>query len=152
MPSDPLKLREILRENDDDEPMEWESELDSALADIDSRLLRPRRASAVTSEPRHASAPRPVELSPEMLDELASRVAQRLRSARATEAMNAPIAITLPATHPWGDLREDAPSREEQVRADAVLVIRFRWPLFWSPLRLIRRYRRRRHYVTGAPA
>ena len=58
------------------EPLEWQRELDVAIADIDSRLKHPRRkATAVQSTLPHAGP----EITSEAIDEIAWRVAELLR-------------------------------------------------------------------------
>ena len=62
-----------------EEHTEWHSELDSALADLESRLLHPpRRARDVTPQPMSAHLGQ-VGLTNELLDEIAWRVSERIR-------------------------------------------------------------------------
>lgn len=107
--------------------LEWqEGELDSALEAIDSRLpLKRRRA---TDPPSTPPFPRPdfrqLTVTPEILDALAMRVAERLKADGQTVAQATPAAA------------------ETRPGPKTLISIRFRWPLF--SFRLFRRRRRRR--------
>ena len=87
--------------------LEWQRELDSALEAIDSVLPVKRRRA---TDPPGMTFPRPeamaLTFTPEVLDALATRVAEKLRAA-------APPVPESPAIAPG-----------------KVLSIRFRWPLF----------------------
>jgi hypothetical protein len=77
-PEDTAQISETMSA---EEKLEWQAELDSALAQIDSRLRNPRRRA--TDDPQ---APLPereqqAELSGEMLDQIARKVAEHLRRA-----------------------------------------------------------------------
>jgi hypothetical protein len=94
-----------------DAELDWQPELDSALDAIDSILPVKRRRA--TDPPGTPPFPRPelgaVGFTPEMLDALTARVAEKLRTARERTAAVA----------------EPPPMKE-----GAIVSIRFRWPLF----------------------
>ena len=71
-------------------PLAWQHELDSAIADIDSRLSHPRRRSADT-QPTLPQLGQP-EISPEVIDAIASRVSELLRNNGATAAQGEAMA------------------------------------------------------------
>lgn len=105
--------------------LEWQGEMETALEDIDGRLpVKHRRA---TDPPDSAPFPRPefrsLTITPEILEALAVRVAERLKAHQEAEAMAVPV----PPPHANGR---------------PVMTIRFRWPLF--SLRFFRPFRRRR--------
>ena len=56
------------------DPLEWQNELDVAIADIDSRLRHPRRRATDAQPPA-----RPRGMTTEVIDEIAWRVAELLR-------------------------------------------------------------------------
>ena len=102
------------------ERLEWQSELDSALADIDTRLKDPRRRVSDSGEqpmPAAESAHK-VELTSEQLDEIAHRVAEQIRRTQTVAVAPAPPP---PAPVP--------PERERTPQGIAV-TIRIRKPLF----------------------
>jgi hypothetical protein len=106
------------------ERLEWQSELDSALADIDARLTHPRRrASDVVAQPAEQAELSQVNITSELLDEIAWRVSQQMRRQAALEApLLAAKAVVAPQPPP-------APvSTEPAIPPGVVLVIRFRWP------------------------
>ena len=115
-----------------EEQLEWQSELDSALADLDSRLSHPRRrASDITSQPMPTQLGQ-VGLTSELLDEIAWRVSEQIRrtqndvtASSPTGAAAAPAAAAAAPEMPYG----------------ISIVIRLRKPLFswrsWRRSRLI---------------
>lgn len=115
------------------ERLEWQSELDSAMSDLDSRLSHPRRrASDVTAQP---TLPRlgQFDVTNELLDEIAWRVAEQMRRTQGALAAEAPPPEVRPAPPalPHG----------------TAVVIRLRKPLFsWKFWR--RRPRRRQSMIT----
>ena len=117
--------------------LEWQSELDASMADIDSRLRHPRRRA--TDAERQPTMPEleQLRLTSELLDEIAWRVAEQIRQ-------NPPVIIASPEP-----LKTEFPSeeREERLEPGKMLMIRFRMPLLPWPLRLLQR-RRRRHPLT----
>ena len=116
-----------------EERLEWQSELDSALAALDSRMSHPRRRASDTTPQAMPRQVGQVVLTTELLDEIAWRVSEQIRrgqtvvaAASATDA--APPAAT--RSMPYG----------------ISIVIRLRKPLFsW---RFWRRSRRRQAMVT----
>ena len=119
------------------ERLEWQSELDSALSDIDSRLRHPRRrASDVASQPTLPQLGQ-FDVTNELLDEIAWRVAEQMkRNQHGAPATPGTPAAPVPSAAP----REAMPS-------GAAIVIRLRRPLFaWKFWR--RRSRRREAMIT----
>ncbi|OFW40158.1 MAG: hypothetical protein A3J29_00155 [Acidobacteria bacterium RIFCSPLOWO2_12_FULL_67_14b] len=107
--------------------LDWQDgELDSALEAIDSRLpVKRRRATDPPGTPPFPrQAFRQLTVTPEILDALAMRVAERLK---ADGQAVAPVTSAACETRPG---------------PRTVISIRFRWPLF--SFRLFRRRRRRR--------
>lgn len=95
----------------EDGSLDWQPELDSALEAIDSVLPVKRRRA---TDPPGTSFPRPevsvLTFTPEVLDALATRVAEKIRASQA------------PPKPPEPEEPALAPGK--------VLSIRFRWPLF----------------------
>ena len=140
MASDNEKRREIVRTA----RLEWQSELDSALSEIDVRLIDPRRRGPdkpVDQQPS-LGAPGHGELSSEVLDEIAWRVAEEIRR-------NPPKNIAVP---PAPVPAPPAPGHEPSpLRAGKILLIRYRMPLLPWPFRLLQRRRRKKqHPLTTA--
>ncbi len=128
--------------------LEWQSELDSAMSDLDSRLSHPRRrASDVGPQP---SLPQlgQVEITSELLDEIGWRVAQQLRRSHmappapageaappavvAAPVVAAPVVVPAPPALPDG----------------VAMVIRLRQPLFTFSWRFWRRHHKRRSFIS----
>jgi hypothetical protein len=108
--------------------LEWQSELDSALAELDSRLSHPRRRASDTTPQAMPRQVGQVVLTTELLDELAWRVSEQIRRGQNAVAASSPAAATL--AMPYG----------------ISIVIRLRKPLFsWRFWR--RRSRRRQSMV-----
>ena len=139
MSSDNEKRREIVRIA----RLEWQSELDSAMAAIDSRLIDPRGRGGdpAVNQP---SLPRlgHGELTSEQLDEIARRVAEQIRR-------NPPANIAVPPPVP----APPAPHAHQPspLRPGKMLLIRYRLPLLPWPFRLLQRRRRKKqHPLTTA--
>ena len=129
-PEDAEQIRETMSA---EEKLEWQAELDSALAQIDTRLRNPRRRATDDPEAPLPERQKP-DLSGEMLDAIALKVAEHLRrspvvsmpGATAKEApaprlQRAPVPVRQPAP---------PPEPEPQLRPGKMMAIRFRWPLF----------------------
>lgn len=105
--------------------LDWQPELDSALEAIDSVLpIKRRRA----SDPPGATFPRPelsgLTFTPEVLDALATRVAEKLRAQQPPPQ---------PVERP-----------QPRMKRRAIVTIRYRWPLFsFGAIRYERRIRAR---------
>lgn len=107
---------------------EWQSELDSAMAELDIQLLHPRRRSNAGWQPLLPELAQ-VQITEELLDQIASRVARQLQR-------------TPPATVALPDEVPQAPTVESpaQARSGIALTIRVRRPLFrWRFRRRSRR-------------
>lgn len=123
--------------------LEWQGELDTAMAAIDNRLTHPRRRASDRD-----AAPLPAELgqvpiTKELLDEIAWRVAQQMRrsghggtTAKAvSEALN--------------ESRSAKPA-EPSLLPGKMVMIRFRMPELPWPFSLLRRFRKKQHPLTTA--
>lgn len=127
------------------EPLEWQSELDIAIAEIDSRLSHPRRR-ATDVQPTLPNLGQP-EVTSEMIDEIAWRVSELLRGDGGPPAKAATVAaaISRSMTAQAPRLpRQPAPLPEkepEQLPQGVALTIRLRRPFFRLPWPF-RRHRR----------
>jgi len=126
------------------EPLEWQRELDVAIADIDSRLKHPRRKATVQPTLPQVGP----EITSAAIDEIAWRVAELLRRNGSGPvqpgAMAEAISKTV-AAPPKRAARAPVPLPEPEPRQFSkgiVLSIRIRRPLFRWPFR--RRYRKQR--------
>lgn len=119
--------------------LEWQSELDATMEDIDSRLIHPRRRATDAGPQPSLPGLGEVNLTAELLDQIAWRVADQMRR----HALAFP---TPPETKPVA-----APVKDSGLRPGTVLMIRFRMPLLPWPFRLLQRRRRRKqHPLTTA--
>ena len=114
--------------------LEWQSELDSALTDIDTRLRHPRRrASDVAAQPTLPQLGQ-IDVTNELLDEIAWRVSEQMKRTQGATLTVTPSSSALPPAAPL-------PAKPE-MPAGTAIVIRLRRPLFsWKFWR--RRSRRR---------
>jgi hypothetical protein len=103
-----------------DDGLEWQSELDASMAEIDSRLRDPRRyQSARATLPQLGG----VTITSELLDEIARRVAEQIRRKQSSGTPTAPSTGPPPATA--------VATPEPQVLPTGISVtIRIRKPLF----------------------
>jgi hypothetical protein len=122
--------------------LDWQGELDTAMADIDDRLTHPRRrASDRDAQPLPAELGN-VPITKELLDEIAWRVAQQMR--RSGHGGTTAKAVN------------EALTEARTKKADAALLpgkmvmIRFRWPELPWPFTLLRRFRKKQHPLTTA--
>lgn len=118
--------------------LEWQSELDSAMSDLDQRLRHPRRrASDIAAEQPTLPQLGQFDVTNELLDEIAWRVSEQLRRAQAAGPSTAPAALSAPA----------AVAAPPAMPPGTAVVIRLRKPLFsWKFWR--RRARRRQAMIT----
>jgi hypothetical protein len=123
--------------------LDWQGELDTAMADIDDRLTHPRRRAS----DKHAQ-PLPAELgqvpiTKELLDEIAWRVAQQMRKSGhgGTTAKAVNEALT--------EARSAKPSGPV-LQPGKMVMIRFRLPDVPWPFSLLRRFRKKQHPLTTA--
>jgi hypothetical protein len=124
--------------------LEWQGELDTAMAAIDDRLTHPRRR-ATDSDPQPLPAELgDVPLTSELLDEIAWRVAQQMRrSGQPATAQNVNAALT--------DTRSAPQPPDPGLRPGKMMWIRFRLPLLPWPFSLLqRRSRKKEHPLTTA--
>lgn len=121
--------------------LEWQGELDSAMAEIDDRLTHPRRRSSDLARPPAAAAVGHIELTSEMLDEIAWRVAGQIRK-------NGESSTTETVSRALSQVAEaDGPG----LRPGKMLLIRYKLPVLPWPFRLLqRRYRKKQHPLTTA--
>ena len=124
--------------------LDWQAELDSALSDIDQRLRHPRRrANDSVAQPTLPQLGQ-VDLTSELLDEIAWRVSEQIRRSQAAAPAAAQAAPPSETWTPSDDWPEPAPEPVTE-RSNAAIVIRLRRPLFrW-------RFWRRRRQVTSIP-
>lgn len=121
--------------------LEWQRELDATMEDIDTRLTHPRRRATDTGPQPTLPGLAEVNLTTELLDEIAWRVAEQMRR----HAMAFPAAEATPASAP--------PVKEPTLRPGKMVMIRYRMPLLPWPFRLLQRRRRRKqHPLTTAKA
>jgi len=137
--------------------LDWQNELDASMEDIDDRLTHPRRRATDVG-------PRP-NLTPEMMDEIAWRVADQLRKhglevparrGAVVEGM-APPAAEPPApaesapTPPRAPARRQPPpppqKQDDGLRPGKMVMVRYRMPSLPWPFRLLFR-RRKQHPLT----
>lgn len=134
--------------------LEWQGELDHAMADLDSRLSHPRRRASDLAEPRSLPQLGSAEVTNELLDEIAWRVAEQIRRAQLVYApapgqAPAPAAAPAPAPAPApaAAVALPPPPPIDEMPRGISLVIRIRRPLFsWRFWR--RRSRRRQSMIT----
>jgi hypothetical protein len=120
--------------------LEWQSELDLAMTDLDVKLSHPRRrASDTATQPSLPELGR-AQITNELLDEIAWRVSQQLRR---NQPATVPLQGAVPVAVQPDALAQAAPGEPERPRmaTGIALTIRVRRPLFrW---RFWRRSRRR---------
>jgi hypothetical protein len=144
--------------------LEWQGELDSAMAEIDDRLTHPRRRASDLNRPPVLPELGNVRVTSELLDEIAWRVAQQIRATGETAtAATVTKALAQPHSGAAQSPRQAAPSpaapvaplpsKTEQpaLEPGKVLMIRFKlpelpWPFRW----LQRRSRKKQHPLTTA--
>jgi hypothetical protein len=128
-PGEDVQLQET------DEPLAWQSELDVAIDDIDSRLEHPRRR--VTDEPAAPQNSQPAVTS-EMIDEIAWRVADLLKREGALQAPGTAVAAAISkavaATSPRAAKPTPPPLPEpKRLPHGIAMTIRIRRPFFRLP-------------------
>ena len=125
--------------------LEWQSELDSAMSDIDSRLRHPRRRAADAAAQPTLPQLGQVDLTSELLDEIAWRVSEQIRRsqtpAAAAATANHPAQGSTETRVPWKSPPEwpETFKPESEPQTDAAMVIRVKWPLFRWPFGRSRR-------------
>ena len=131
------------------DPLEWQGELDIAIAEIDSRLSHPRRR-ATDIQPTLPNLGQP-EITTEMIDEIAWRVSELLRGdggepAKATAVAAAISRSTAPPAPVAPRPPAPLPQEPEELPAGIAITIRIRRPFFRLPWPF--RRRRRQAMVT----
>lgn len=127
------------------EPLAWQHELDVAIADIDSRLKHPRRrATDVQPALPHVGQP---EITTEVIDEIAWRVAEMLRGDGTApvqpKAVAAAISKTVSAAPRAARPAPPPPLPEPKRLAHGIAMsIRIRKPFFRLPWPFRRRYKK----------
>lgn len=129
MPGDNAKQDETVR----GPRLEWQPELDATMAAIDSRLVHPRRRAADAGPQPTLPGLGEVNLTSELLDEIAWRVAEQMRRHA--------VAFPTPA-----DVAKAAPPATDALRPGKILLIRYRMPRLPWPFRLLQRRRRRKQH------
>ena len=127
--------------------LEWQGELDAHLAELDSRLTHPRRRS--TDADRQPALPElaHIEMTSELLDEIAWRVAEQIRRNGAAEPAPTPAPEAAVAAEP----PLESGTEETHLRPGTLLLIRYRLPqLPWPFCLLQRRRRKKQHPLTTA--
>jgi hypothetical protein len=140
-PGENVKSSAAVSAADPLERLEWQHELDSAMSDIDSRLQHPRRRAGDAVPQPTVTQLGQVDMTGELLDEIAWRVTEQIRRSRIATAPTAPASE--PSAYPparsalwqsppaWPEAFEP----ESAPASDAALVIRLRRPLFRWPFR-----------------
>ena len=125
--------------------LEWQSELDSAMSDIDSRLRHPRRRAADAAAQPTLPQLGQVDITSELLDEIAWRVSEQIRRSQAPAAAAAATTQAVQGSAesriPWKSPPQwpEAFKPEPDPPTNAAMVIRVRWPLFRWPFGRSRR-------------
>ena len=133
--------------------LEWQGELDTAMADIDTRLTHPRRRSSDGDRQPLLPELGEVRVTTEMLDEIAWRVAEQIRrSGQPVSPEALAEALTRPAESARTERRPPGHNSDEPGLAPGkMLSIRFKLPALPWPLRLLRRRgRKKQHPLTTA--
>jgi len=115
--------------------LEWQSELDATMEDIDSRLVHPRRRATDTGPQPNLPGLGEVNLTTELLDEIAWRVAEQMRRHALAFPTSAEEARPAPPPVP-----------EASLRPGKMVMIRYRMPRLPWPLSLLQRRRRRKQH------
>ena len=140
MPGDNAKPHETVR----GPRLEWQRELDATMEAIDSRLIHPRRRATDAGPQPALPGLGEVNLTTELLDEIAWRVAEQMR--RHALAFPTPAEETEAAP---------APPVTDALRPGKIVMIRYRMPRLPWPFRLLQRRRRRKQHpltTVKAPA
>jgi hypothetical protein len=117
--------------------LEWQRELDATMDAIDSRLTHPRRRATDAAPQQTLPGLAEANLSTEMLDEIAWRVAEQMRR----------HALAFPAPQPDGrPAGIVTPVTQVPLQPGKMLLIRYRMPRLPWPFRLLQRRRRRKQH------
>ena len=130
------------------EPLAWQGELDEAIAEIDSRLRHPRRRATDVQQTAPAAAQ--PELTSEILDEIAWRVAEQLRrdgtgpvqptAVAAAISQTVKMTTASPPRAARPPVPPPAPVEPRRLPHGIAISIRIRRPFFRWPFR--RRYKK----------
>jgi len=125
------------------EPLAWQSELDVAIDDIDSRLKHPRRR--VTDEAAGPQNTQPA-ITSETIDEIAWRVAELLKSHGASQAPGHAVAEAISKSVPPRQRASQPPAspppEPKRLPHGIAMTIRIRRPFFRLPWPFRRRRKR----------
>lgn len=121
-------------------PLEWQSELESHLRELDSRLTHPRRRASDTGRQPAFPELGQGEVTSELLDEIAWRVAEQIRSS--SPEVTAPHPAPPPVPQP--PMRSE--TEETGLEPGKMLMIRYKMPLLPWPFRLLQRRRRKKQH------
>jgi hypothetical protein len=128
--------------------LDWQSELDSAMADLDSRLSHPRRRASDTGAQPTLPQLGPIDITGELLDEIAWRVSQQMRRNQpATVPMEHAARAAVPPAAMAPPPIVDVPPR---LAPGVALTIRVRRPLFRVRWRFWKKSRRRQAMISFA--
>jgi hypothetical protein len=112
--------------------LEWQRELDATMEAIDSRLIHPRRRATDAGPQPALPGVAEVNLTTELLDEIAWRVAEQMRRHA--------LAFPTPADE------AEPPPVTDALRPGKIVLIRYRMPRLPWPFRLLQRRRRRKQH------
>ena len=115
--------------------LDWQGELDSAMADIDSRLTHPRRRASDRDSQPIIPELGDVPVTAELLDEIAWRVAEQIRQKHKI---------------PAGGSRQSAETAAPALQPGKILMIRLKLPVLPWPFSWLQRFRKKQHPLTTA--
>lgn len=117
-----------------EEKLEWQAELDSAMADIDTRLRHPRRRASDQGRQPTVTDLSQVNLTSELLDEIAWRVSEAIRKQNAaTAGPGTPVAASAKPNPPAEEFATEELFESEHPPKAAAITIRIRRPFFRLP-------------------
>jgi len=134
--------------------LDWQNELDASMAEIDTRLVHPRRRATDVNPQPQLPGLGDVNITADLLDAIAWRVAEQMRRQAAPSPAPALDVNLAPPLPPPTRTPARAPVvRDEGLRPGKMLMIRYQMPVLPWPFRLLQRRRRRRpHPLTTARA
>jgi hypothetical protein len=129
IPGDSAQPRESMTP---EEKLEWQAELDSAMADIDSRLRHPRRRASDQGQQPTLPQLGKIDVTSELLDEIAWRVSEQIRRQAAQGGPPAPGPTGSAPSQASPRRTAPAPKPEpvQPMPSGIAITIRLRRPLF----------------------